>query len=487
MPDLFETIERVEGGSPLVRMRLYGIEVWPVLRVRLVDPAGSATELIRNSVFAALPMLLRGFAGMLMEFVRMLLTRTRRNGCVFFSHVACLAKLDGRWYDRYCDPIADRLEAREIHSTVFDYAPAMDSKTPVARERESVTLALMIVKMISLGVSTIYACFRRHHLKSLAGVLYKENLPSEIDVPTLNRLLAYIWCARVFFEFVLRVYRPRFAFVCTYYNSTSMAFVLACRRRAVTVFDIQHGVQGERHLAYRAWPSAGGRPYAAIPHGFWCWDEASANFLRSWGGFATGTFHAVVGGNVWLEFVLARQRLRNTAEGMGARAGTEVVPCKVVLVTLQPIEEPLGDVLVEAIQRCPDDVRWLIRMHPGMSSVVIEQIAARARAANPAVVCIQTDADESLPVMLAQVDLHVTEYSSVVIEAAACGVTSVVLSDRACELYRSYIDCGLAHWVRSSDELLRFVLAASRPEMQTTPMGSIDRALDQIMGQGEAR
>jgi hypothetical protein len=107
------------------------------------------------------------------------------------------------------------------------------------------------------------------------------------------------------------------------------------------------------------------------------------------------------------------------------------------------------------------------------------ELAARLQSVD-AHVRIQTDADDPLPLVLATADLHVTEYSSVVIEATACGVPSVALDERALHLYPAEHRAGQLVIAQTAEQILRCLGGLQRRERAAVGSGLIDNALDEI-------
>ena len=147
---------------------------------------------------------------------------------------------------------------------------------------------------------------------------------------------------------------------------------------------------------------------------------------------------------------------------------------------MQPIHEPLRAILLEAIRVTPPDVTWIIRMHPVMSAETIDRLANRVLAIRTENIEIQNDAQQPLPAALATVDLHITEYSSVVIEAAELGVPSLVLAEEAETLYEHYVRAGVARFAATAVDICA-AIERQRPLDIIAPRPRIDDALHHIV------
>lgn len=458
---LIDKIEDADVESSLGKLRclsLHGIQVWPLIRVRLIDKPAASTHLLRRVSLSQAIDFVRGGLQLAKALLCQKFSNTMkvRNTCVFFSHPECLARLDDQWYDRFCDPIAAVAERLGFKSEVMEYSPQMRWTRPTARARLDINCVLILAKMISIFL--VYLC----RYKSKSKILELEKLLREsgagawVSVQEVESLAAYVSCAQSLLALVLRPWRIRLGFVCTYYSSSSMAFILACRRLDISVYDIQHGVQGKGHVAYRAWRPIDGRLPNVLPHGFWCWDNASAVHLQRWCRLHGGP-DVVVGGNVWNEFVL------NSVIYVEDYAC--VKPDSItVLVTLQPLQEPLPKLLLDAMANTSSDVLWLVRLHPAMANAYADSLISKLKSIGCRNFRVVSDRDEPLPRQLVRTNLHVTVYSSVVIEAAALGVPSVVIDRRAVELYQDELNNGKVLLVRSAQELIACIASAKRVE-----------------------
>jgi hypothetical protein len=116
-----------------------------------------------------------------------------------------------------------------------------------------------------------------------------------------------------------------------------------------------------------------------------------------------------------------------------------------ILLTLQPgiSNHGIPYRLMRVIDTSPSDWFWLIRLHPGM-------IQERRNVQKLMAECshkrynIDDATDLPLPSILKKVDVHVTFYSSTIIEANRYGIPSIVLSDKGEELYIEQFKSGWA-------------------------------------------
>jgi hypothetical protein len=277
----------------------------------------------------------------------------------------------------------------------------------------------------------------------------------EPGLHALRRSVSLIGDFADFFDAVIARVQPRLCFLVCYYWLVGFGLLLACRRHGIPSVDIQHGVQGDVHLAYGRWnrvPSAG---FELMPSWFWCWSDAEVEAIRRWSDGTQGVHRAIAGGNLFLDM------WRSDRGPLAADSDRSIQGRKAtlradrdILVTLQPyllteqFVQLLRDVMADAeTRRC-----WWIRLHPSM---LAERARVKAMFQGRANAEIDLATDLPLYALLRHVDAHVTQISSVVLEAEAFGVGSVVCWPDAMDLYRQQARSGTVLYAASADELTK--------------------------------
>jgi hypothetical protein len=474
---IIERVESADVDSPLHQLRelrIHGIEVWPLIRVRLIEniPPSNTHDLQQLS-FGKVWFLIQSFFHVVSKMLLQAMNFSeKQKNCVFFSHPECLAKLDGKYLDRFCDPIGGVAEQLGLSVTVLEYSSRMQWIRPTSRARLDLTLVLGFAKLVSLCQVKIFGFVHKAKLAELNLLLRLTGADGYVNSHEVQRLATFVWWARMLLTVVMRPWRFSLGFVCTYYSSSSMAFVMACRNLDVPVYDIQHGVQGDFHVAYRPWRvGEDGRLPEGLPTGFWCWDNISSEQIKRWFPFNK---RVVNGGDVWTEYVL------NCGSGSRSKFSARIDQITVV-VTLQPVREPLPAILIQAMVAASTNVFWILRLHPSMSITFADNLGEKLKNSGCQNFLIQGNEDEPLPRLLTQIDLHVTLYSSVVIEAAACGVKSVLLDPLGSALYNDVVKSGLAVLAESVDEILLLVVNAKRTDYGYVPEKRIAKTVQKIL------
>jgi hypothetical protein len=455
---LADLLNLAETSAEVRDWRIAGVRVWPMLRVRWFFAILSDQYFEKSLVTGRVTSLVRYLVSVVGAWCRWIRVRwadrraeadvSRQSDVVFVSDGVSFVNIDGRHYDRFCDPLIELLIERGVSSVMLTAGnrflaprhraskflqPAID----FAHLRGAVSGSKLISTAVLPGNQQV-----RDALGG-SGVDHASLMPSRVAAD-VGRVLAV---SRVFGALFDRI-RPRLVFVVSYYNLDGMALALACRKRGICLVDIQHGVQGVLHPAYGRMPPAPPEGFDLVPHRFWVWSEEEFQAIAQWGG-SDRQHAAVVGGNVWLDHWLRGEgRLARDADARVRElcARTSRVPR--VLVTLQwglsdaEQNDPLAALIRAAGERC---VFW-IRIHPVMlpERAAIERHYAQF---SNAWVFVAEATDLPLYALLRHADVHLTHSSSTVIEAQLFGVRSVVMSRYGAEIYPRQISDGTARLV----------------------------------------
>lgn len=209
--------------------------------------------------------------------------------------------------------------------------------------------------------------------------------------------------------------------IVNYVNTKSMALVRAFRSSGKSVCEIQHGLIGPTHPGYsnRAFWEMESR---ITPTRFLVWNQTTREFLES----VSGRPAEVRGFDDSYYLSAADYRRERTRRS--------------ILLTLQwgmTLPEPI----IEMVQAF-SDVHWILRPHPRDPIPPMDRrdCARVSRLEHVEV----SDPSSPLVVELERCDLHVTENSSVVIEAATLGRKSIFWDVKSLDAFGAEVRAGMA-------------------------------------------
>ena len=455
---VFEFLEDVEARVPVDEWVIDSLRVWPLLRIyhafalitqneyntdsqivrytggwhRLRQIAVAMVEGVTSSIRdhgADQP------ASMPADVVSLVASSTR-----FF-------KVGGRWYNPYCDSFRPHLSARGVTLGVYELAG--DGAYRVPRYSSSVFLQnAVFIRSISAALQARKVPSAEH----LNGFNEMVRISDRIfgpgvaySVQTLRFRAAQVQSLRRFFRTHLEKSRPAVALLSGYYSSDKMAFILACRDLGVRTVEVQHGVQGRSHFAYARWGRVPKSGYELLPEVFWTWDEQARAVISQWADATEGAHSAFCGGNPCLSL-----------PGING-IGVPVAAARSVriLFTAQAFFG-LSEPILAAVANSPPEWHWWIRIHPQYweTREPIRQELMRRGLRNWS---IDEASDAPMATMLAASNVHVTEFSSSVLEAEALCVPSVVVHPKARELFEPQLASGVALYAKEGIEIVEAI------------------------------
>jgi hypothetical protein len=214
----------------------------------------------------------------------------------------------------------------------------------------------------------------------------------------------------------------------------------AAKTKDLPILDLQHGViadksplYGEKYrIAASSWD---------LPTGYLCWDEPSAAVLRKWA--ARKGIDVRVVGNPWFSRFLFND-LNDSMVQEALKAGRIFNNHRpVILVSLQArlkahyykhtsFNGIMVDALEKTILQTADTYNWLLRLHPcQMRGTEMETTHEYLWKTFGHLTSVEWTlcSELPLPVVLQQASLHITDMSTVVVEAGWMGVFSGLLND----------------------------------------------------------
>lgn len=462
--EIVRVINEIEESVPVEEWTIEGIHVWPLIRIQLGMDLFAAGETVFPDS-SGTPRAWKKAVSLFKNYTAYLAASwtDRRGGAdlresqaLFLSDGVSFTVLEGRYYERFCDPARSHLDSLGIPSLML---------TPLDRFLVPRFSPSRFIQPRLDWIQVKHAIFWSNradseHLPGLNLTLERLRRAAPAIAPNLARIRRHTSLVLAFsryFEDLLERVRPRICFLVSYYWLVGYGLLLACKRKGIPSVDIQHGVQGAMHFAYGGWSKVPPQGYELLPGYFWCWTQDEVAVIRKWTDATKGVHRPVAGGNLFLNLWKSRgpsfvNRFDDVLLQKTAVLGSD----KQVLVTLQPglLTEGLTQALLSAIKSTVDSLQWWLRLHPGM---LRERENVREVFGHFANVDIDTATDVPLYALLRHMSVHVTHSSSTVLEAREFGIKSVVCSRYGIELFADQEKEGVALYAETKEELLQAI------------------------------
>jgi hypothetical protein len=390
----------------------------------------------------------------------------RRADVAFLGDGVSLDYVGGSWRDRFGEPLIASLERRG--RTTFLMQGGGTQRLPWLRPTFMANLAEAWGWLLSAQARAPVELPGHEAVLSFltqAGV----EIPS-FTRQALTRRAAEVAGSATVFAWILRMIRPRLAFVVNYFSGLGPAFVLACRRRGVLCIDLQRAPLQGSPMAYD-WLTLPAAGYSVLPDVFWNWTEEDAAAVARWA--LPPRHRALCGGHTQL--------------GVDAVCAPEVQWGgfeREILVALQPIGGHAADwdALTDLIEAAPRGWRWWLRRHPA-STEQQDAVFGRLLSLRQENVMISA-ASAPLHTLLPHMSILVSLNSGAALEAALFAVPALFLSAEARTTFGALIGRGAAALVDVHEVSARIAALPEAhrpaPPPPAPPLGPVLDALESL-------
>lgn len=433
-----EKIRAIESELNLKEFTYKNENVWPVIRMALYLSSTKSTSARQSSLLRLLIFWIGGLFYFL--YYRILTVFFRKDidaVVVTTSHYKVTE--DGKVYDRIIDPVLDYLKKRKIRFGVweftgkFKYDRSISYKPFIRRIQQEIYFLSTVRRVLRMNDETTPL---KGDVGKLNSLLQKHGLEFKVD-KNFRKKLDLLFFQADYFQQALQRHKVRNVFVVCYYDVKCFSIILAANRLGIPSIDLQHGVQGKNHMAYAQWPEEVINNTRLLPTHFYVWDDNSRKVIEAW---KKERDQIILGCNKW---VLDRAVKRSN---------------NILLVTLQPIDNFLPDFLIRLIKDYKGNKKWFVRLHPRQYDELerVESILEKEGLTDK--IELRKATFQSLTSILEHTALHITFYSSVVIEAGYYHIPTYFLDKKYLVHYCDYLDPDLIYHYpeHSLDDVIDF-------------------------------
>ncbi|SFB47878.1 hypothetical protein SAMN05216312_109208 [Cohnella sp. OV330] len=446
----------IEKNFNVENWQLNGVDVWPLIRIfsgfplTIQVPEASHVQAFSDSNdFPVLSDLLSN--------------RDSHIDAFFLFDSIGRSRLNNVWYHRLIEPWIESLEKIGIRAVSLEYNQFNVHQQPVKSETYSLTRFFKSVS--EQPIDEVDVSFDTRLLESI-GREYEKKFPESSFFPDLPKLMK--WVSEIkrnseMMKALLSKYKAKIVFMVNSANLSSMAWALAARELNIPSVEIQHGVLGE--IIYKQWSNVPQKGFNTMPFYYWCWSEEEAESVNLWA-VETGIAKGIAGGNLWNE--LWKNDESEIVKSYDKQLTHMNDSRYHILLTLQPLyglddwTDNLPDWVLSAIAKSPDAWLWHVRYHPQMLGRFHQEATEMNKKLEPLIKANKIEVEkataEPLMALLKKTDIHITAFSSSVVEAAEFGVPSIVLHPNANRFFAEQFKTGLVFKAETTNELLDAVL-----------------------------
>ncbi|MCX5805031.1 MAG: hypothetical protein NT010_03025 [Proteobacteria bacterium] len=440
--DFMDTVNKAEEQYPVEKWIINDIHIWPIIRLSLYFQNADEFKINKKSkeanreVFASIIRVISILTGGL-RFGYSYLKDFRKNSkpnsqadAVFLSDGISYIKLKDTWYEKYCDPLASLFNVNKL--SYFLMTPF--NKYFIPRNSPSMFIQPYI-----------------DYIKIKNALYFKIHSPEDDKLDKFDDFVDYLKVNKLYTNlsdlkkikmqahqiiniarFYIKMFRktkPSICFSVGYYGNEGFALNLACRVLKIPSVDIQHGFQGDFHPAYGRWNRVPDKGYELLPKIFWCWSNYEATTINGWNKNHLKWHEPLVGGNPFLHLWQPENDddIINYYDDKIIKIKNCCLDLKHVLYTIGGDEEyDELNKIIEIAKNTEKSFHWWFRLHPNYLN---QKHKINAILRDNKIISYELDAATDFPLfaVLRHIDVHLTYFSSTVIEAELFGVPSVVM------------------------------------------------------------
>lgn len=384
-------------------------------------------------------------------------------------------------YDIFLDPIMAELSNSSI---VLEYNRGRSTTS------RPTSIAIDIFYAIGLILSRIVytSKYRKRYflnnsaLKQLENELHKKGFHHKNFIRLIDKSGHDLFFISKIVEFILHRTKAKLLILTDWYSTTNMAAILASKRLHMYSIDIQHGVQGEYHVAYGGWIGLGRDLQTLLPTHFWVWQQSDQTAIQN----CTGKNGNIIWGGIpfLAKFEELSPQLPYSIRAQYEHLKTKILNSskKSLLITLQSGYETLPSIL-DFIKKNESDFYFLFRLHH--SSAITENDFIRVVKDISAIKDDDFNIRETskLPIysVMQLAEFHMTYNSSSVIEFSLLGKPSAVLDlDLGAKLYQNDISSGMAMCSQDAHVLRDFFFSFNHSQQSKTVYNPFPAAIQQL-------
>ncbi|WP_045212456.1 hypothetical protein [Desulfonatronovibrio magnus] len=447
--DLMDFINWLEINTPVTSWQAEGVNVWPIIRINIyfenfkkndrTTPANNSKIQFKNASLKN-----RRFS--------LFLNNPRHDhtaDCLFVTNSICNKLVMDKYINIYTDPVIEKLKSEGKKSIVLEQEKITNSSPMPNGPRFYISQDLTeFAKKHKLDKVKCYV----QDMEKVIIILAKKGFKKTANYILNNfRNLRFLVNKKYFQDILSRV-KPKSVYFTCYYGE-KMAFVSAAREIGIQTIDLQHGIQGDYHAAYGRWENVPSSGYSMLPDVFSVWSDKEKDSIITWSSKLQNSPHqAQVDGNPWLDMWKQKNPTTRYYDDLFSREFPSANGRKRLLFTHQD-SYSWPDWFPTALQRTTKDFDIFFRVHPGANeSLPSWRKYFKDKGINN--IILERATNWPLLALMRHMDVHVTCYSSCVIEAETLGVPSLVITDDGETYFKDQIQKGTCKRVKSADDFL---------------------------------
>lgn len=267
----------------------------------------------------------------------------------------------------------------------------------------------------------------------------KQHIPSIVlsDEDHLKSIVDYELHVRKNYLDLLKKIKPKVIFLHGFHYQAPL--ISAANELGILTIDLQHGLQVGWNPLYNKYPELPSSGYQALPDYFAVWGEKEyKNILKT---FNSKKHNPIYMGNPWLK------RIKMFSQPLSKHLAEKINSYETVILIIMQNQTKIPSIFLEIIEKSGDEILWVIRHHPKGEKYQAKDFSKGNN------ILIDDEIDQILfNVLFENVDITISEGSTLALEASYFGVTNIITSEIGLENYKEEIEEGTFYYLTQADE-----------------------------------
>lgn len=428
----------------------YGINIWPLIRSELQFNVLRNTE--EYNAIADQPFKKEGRVSVLRMRLKLALDLLRIKKHIeqlnlptpkvlLFSpgNAYYTDQIDGKLYNRHLDPFLEELKLAGIATEKFHVITEAE-----LNKKYAASSVFFLAKEIQDYIwNYSNHLFQKYHSEESNDLL--KDL--ELNQNSVNKRIRFILALKRVLKMVLKRIRPETIAMVCFYDDYCFALNLAAKELGIKTIDIQHGKQGEKHFCYSHYISMKGSVSAMMPDFFWNWGADSVNTIKKHLN-NKDEIKCIAGGNLWLAKWKQNDFFKPDKQGEVFIESLKKYK-KRFLYSAQPIGDFVMPPFLKAFVAKHPEFFFCIRIHPREKKNIGKYLEEFAGHSN---VEVLMSSELPLYYLLNHIDISITRWSSVALEALNFGCNSWLVDAFGVSSFKHQVDKGFIKAVLSEND-----------------------------------